>query len=197
MTDRTQQYLPSRAEALPSFAADQAQENIYLQASDGAVSHGILYRPADDPGSKVCVYVMHPRGPMSRHYLAGYIPSRGMALFGHDGRYLNNDSDCLHERLLLDIAAGMRHLRDLGYDTIVGVGNSGFVLSPCGQECCPSERQLAAVKGITLPEAGQEAAHPLGSRAGSIPLRIPHPRPACRDRGSGGMGLDAVRGSNP
>ena len=151
MTDRTQQYLPSRAEALPSFAADQAQENIYLQASDGAVSHGILYRPADDPGSKVCVYVMHPRGPMSRHYLAGYIPSRGMALFGHDGRYLNNDSDCLHERLLLDIAAGMRHLRDLGYDTIVGVGNSGggslFGYYQEQAEKSPGERRVAAPSG--------------------------------------------------
>ena len=57
------------------FASDQKQENIYLQADEGAVSQAILYRPTDNPNSKVCAYVMHPRGHMSRHYLAGYIPS--------------------------------------------------------------------------------------------------------------------------
>ncbi|HIG43113.1 MAG: alpha/beta hydrolase [bacterium] len=151
MTERTRQYLPTPAEALPSFSADQPQQNIYLQAGDGAVSHGILYRPADNLDAKVCIYVMHPRGPMSRHYLAGYIPPRGMALFGHDGRYLNNDSDCLHERLLLDIAAGMLRLRELGYDTIVGVGNSGggslFGYYQEQAEKPPCERRVAAPSG--------------------------------------------------
>ena len=151
MSKRAQQYIPSLVEALPVFAPDQKQENIYLQADDGAVSQGVLYRPADDPTSKVCIYVMHPRGRMSRHYLAGYIPPRGMALFGHDPRYLNNDADCLHERLLLDLAAGIRHLRDIGFETIVGVGNSGggslFGYYQEQAEKAPDERRTAAPSG--------------------------------------------------
>jgi alpha-beta hydrolase superfamily lysophospholipase len=151
MSGRIQQYKATAAAALPLFAAGQTQENIYLQASDGAVSHGVLYRPSDAPDTKVCVYVMHPRGPMSRHYLAGHIPPRGMAVFGHDGRYLNNDSDCLHERLLLDIATGMQRLRELGFETIVGVGNSGgaslFGYYQEQAECAPRERRDAAPSG--------------------------------------------------
>ena len=111
----------------PTFVLGLTGPLFYLRGLDlpvlQAKQNSVTEEP-DAPDAKVCIYVMHPRGPMSRHYLAGYIPPRGMALFGHDGRYLNNDSDCLHERLLLDIAAGMQHLRDLGYDTIVGVGNS-------------------------------------------------------------------------
>ena len=151
LSKRAEQYLPSLAEALPKFASDQKQENIYLQADDGAGSQGVLYRPIDNPNSKVCIYVMHPRGRMSRHYLAGYVPPRGMALFGHDPRYLNNDADCLHERLLLDLAAGIRHLRDIGFETIVGVGNSGggslFGYYQQQAEKAPSERRTAAPSG--------------------------------------------------
>lgn len=160
MTTRAQQYIPSLKEALPVFASDQKQENIYLQADDGAVSQGILYRPTDNPSSKVCIYVMHPRGRMSRHYLAGYIPPRGMALFGHDPRYLNNDADCLHERLLLDLAAGIRHLREMGFETIVGVGNSGggslFGYYQEQAETAPSERRTAAPSGDPVNLAGAE-----------------------------------------
>ncbi|MCZ6889020.1 MAG: alpha/beta hydrolase [Gammaproteobacteria bacterium] len=158
MTQRTQQFRLTAAAALPVFAPNQTQENIYLQATDGAVSHAILYRPPDDPDTKVCIYVMHPRGPMSRHYLAGYMPPRGLALFGHDSRYLNNDTDCLHEKLLLDIAAGMRRLRDLGFETIVGVGNSGggslFGYYQEQAEQSPGERRNAAPSGdrVSLPD---------------------------------------------
>lgn len=160
MSNRAQQYRSTLAEALPSFAADQTQENIYLQADDGGVSHGILYRPVENPDSKVCIYVMHPRGAMSKHYLAGYMPPRGMALFGHNGRYLNNDADCLHERLLLDLAAGIRHLRNLGYETIVGVGNSGgaslFGYYQEQAEKAPGERRPAAPSGDPVDLAGAE-----------------------------------------
>jgi hypothetical protein len=160
LSKRAEQYLPSLAEALPKFAADQKQENIYLQADDGAVSQGILYRPADNPSSKVCLYVMHPRGRMSRHYLAGLVPPRGMALFGHDPRYLNNDADCLHERLLLDLAAGIRHLRDIGFETIVGVGNSGggslFGYYQEQAEKVPGERRSASPSGDPVNLAGAE-----------------------------------------
>jgi len=160
MSKRAEQYLPSLKESLPMFASDQQQENIYLQAHDGAVSQGILYRPTDNPDSKVCIYVMHPRGRMSRHYLAGYIPPRGMALFGHDPRYLNNDADCLHERLLLDLAAGIQHLRNIGFETIVGVGNSGggslFGYYQEQAEKSPGDRRATAPSGDIVDLADAE-----------------------------------------
>ena len=38
---------------------------------------------------------------------------------------LNNDTDMVHERLLFDIAAGMRWLREQRFERVVLLGNSG------------------------------------------------------------------------
>ncbi len=74
-----------------------------------------------------------------------------MPFFGHDSRYLNNDMDCLHELLLLDIAAGMRRLRELGFDQIVLVGNSGggslFSYYQAQASAAPEERFAASPAG--------------------------------------------------
>jgi len=100
------------------------REPVWLEASDTAQSSGILYTPAGrDP--RTAVYLMHPRGEFSRHYVVPPLTARGYAVFGHNSRYLNNDTDMVHERLLFDIAAGMRFLRARGYERIVLLGNSG------------------------------------------------------------------------
>lgn len=97
---------------------------VYLDASDTAQSFGILYRPANHE-PKTCFYLMHPRGEFTRHYVVPPLTSRGYAVFGQNSRYINNDTDMVHERLLLDIAAGMRHLKERGFERIVLLGNSG------------------------------------------------------------------------
>ena len=97
---------------------------VYLDATDTAQSFGILYGPANhDP--KTCFYLMHPRGEFTRHYVVPPLTARGYAVFGQNSRYINNDTDMVHERLLLDIAAGMRHLKERGFERIVLLGNSG------------------------------------------------------------------------
>ena len=68
---------------------------------------------------------MHPRGEFTRHYVVPGLTARGYAVFGHNSRYLNNDTDMVHERLLFDIAAGMRYLKERGFERIVLLGNSG------------------------------------------------------------------------
>lgn len=100
------------------------REIVYLEATDTAPSFGVLYRP---PGRepKTAVYLMHPRAEFSRHYVVPGLTTRGYAVFGHNSRYLNNDTDMVHERLLFDIAAGMRFLRERGFESIVLLGNSG------------------------------------------------------------------------
>ena len=64
--------------------------------------------PARQRDPKTAVYLMHPRGEFTRHYVVPPLTARGYAVFGHNSRYLNNDTDMVHERLLFDIAAGMR-----------------------------------------------------------------------------------------
>jgi pimeloyl-ACP methyl ester carboxylesterase len=99
-------------------------EPTWLEASDGGGSFGILYRPPSGEAT-TAVYLMHPRGDFARHYVVPGLVQRGFAVFGHNSRYLNNDTDMVHERLLFDIAAGMRHLRSRGFQKIVLLGNSG------------------------------------------------------------------------
>lgn len=100
------------------------RELVHLEASDTAMSFGALYRP---PGrySRTVVYLTHPRAEFSRHYVVPGLVSAGFAVYCHNSRYLNNDVDMVHERLLFDIAAGIRYLRHQGYERIVLLGNSG------------------------------------------------------------------------
>jgi len=100
------------------------REVVWLEATDTAQSFGILYRPANHE-PKTCVYLMHPRGEFTRHYVVPGLTARGYAVFGHNSRYLNNDTHMIHERLLFDIAAGMRWLKERGYERVVLLGNSG------------------------------------------------------------------------
>jgi hypothetical protein len=142
-----------RARRLPfAFTAldpSVRRDVVYLEASDTAQSFGILYRPANhDP--KTVVYLMHPRGEFTRHYVVPPLTARGYAVFGQNSRYINNDTDMVHERLLFDIAAGMRHLKEAGFERIVLLGNSGggsllgFYQSQASQ--APSKR-LASTPG--------------------------------------------------
>lgn len=97
---------------------------VYLEATDTGQSFGVLYRPANHE-PKTAVYLMHPRGEFTRHYVVPGLTARGYAVFGHNSRYLNNDTHMIHERLLFDIAAGMRFLKERGFERIVLLGNSG------------------------------------------------------------------------
>ncbi len=110
--------------AFRELEPDVRREPVWLEATDTGQSFGILYRPsAAEP--RTAVYLMHPRAEFTRHYVVPGLISRGYAVFGHNSRYLNNDTDMVHERLLFDIAAGMRFLKERGFERIVLLGNSG------------------------------------------------------------------------
>jgi len=100
------------------------REVVYLEANDSAQSSGVLYLPSNH-SPRTAVYLMHPRGEFTRHYVVPGLVERGYGVFGQNSRYLNNDTDMVHERLLLDIAAGMRFLRERGFQKVVLLGNSG------------------------------------------------------------------------
>lgn len=99
------------------------QEVIPIIASDRAASVGVLHQPAKP--TKVCCFYMHPRTNQTRPYLAPALLDAGIAVYGQMSRHVNNDIDMTHEEVLLDMAAGMRMLRDEGFEVIIGIGNSG------------------------------------------------------------------------
>ena len=108
-----------------SYAAiDDAvrQEPVALEAADGGLSGGLLYTKGRH---KTVVCFMHPKADMSRHYAIPALLDAGYAAFGQNSRWLNNDELCVHEHLLLDVAAGVRFLRTRGFQHVVVCGNSG------------------------------------------------------------------------
>lgn len=139
--------------AFSTLDSSVRKEIAYLEATDSAQSSGVLYRPASaEP--RTCVYLMHPRGEFTRHYVVPGLVARGYAVFGQNSRYLNTDTHMIHERLLLDIAAGMRYLKDRGFERVVLLGNSGggsllsFYQSQAGR--APGERLTHAPGGEAI-----------------------------------------------
>ncbi|MHA6766974.1 alpha/beta fold hydrolase [Sphingobium ummariense] len=98
------------------------QEIVRLHAEDSGWSQGILYTTGKE---KTVVCFMHPRGDFSSHYCIPVLTGAGYAVFGQRSRWNNNDSGCIHEIALVDVAAGVRFLRERGFDNVILVGNSG------------------------------------------------------------------------
>jgi hypothetical protein len=89
---------------------------------DGAAATGLLYEVA---GATTVVTLMHPRQDLSRQYLIPILLKAGFAVWAQNSRSVNNDLNLIHEQTLLDVAAGLVHLRDRGYEEIVTLGPSG------------------------------------------------------------------------
>jgi pimeloyl-ACP methyl ester carboxylesterase len=100
------------------------RELVEHEAADGFPLSGILYRPSrTDPD--VVLLAMHPRVDFTRHYLAPALAGAGYGFMGAVTRYLHNDADALHERLLVDVAGTVAALRERGFRRVVLLGNSG------------------------------------------------------------------------
>src|SRR5690242_19569022 len=101
---------------------DVSYEVVPLKAQDGGESRGMLYQKGKpDP----VVMFTHPRTPSTRHYAIPGLVEAGFAAFGHNTRWLNNDIETIHEKLALDVAAGVREFRNRGYKHVILLGTSG------------------------------------------------------------------------
>jgi pimeloyl-ACP methyl ester carboxylesterase len=74
---------------------------------------------------RVAAIVMHPASNFMGHYLITPLRERGVTCMGLNSRYVNNDSQLIMERVIQDLGAGVRWLRQEGYEKIVLIGNSG------------------------------------------------------------------------
>ncbi|MGE0000136.1 MAG: alpha/beta hydrolase [Ilumatobacteraceae bacterium] len=95
----------------------------WFPTPDGAVTSGLLYRPASPTQLVACV--MHPRVDCSHHYVIPGLLRAGIAVWGQRSRWVGNDSDLVHERVLVDIATAHAALAEEGFSRQLLIGNSG------------------------------------------------------------------------
>ena len=83
-----------------------------------------LWRNSAERSSTAVMFV-HPASNFLGHYAIEHLSTLGVDAVGLATRYIGNDSALIMENCVLDIGAAIAHLRGLGYERIVLVGNSG------------------------------------------------------------------------
>ena len=127
---------------------------VNLSTHDGASCTGILARRG---GEKVALLGMHPREFLATHYVVPEVLKIGAAVMMQAPRSSGNDLRLEHERAILDVAAGVKFLRDEGYEKVILMGNSGgaslfaFYIQQAGK--APEDRLTRSPAGRPVPLA--------------------------------------------
>jgi pimeloyl-ACP methyl ester carboxylesterase len=148
---------------LPSPTAKRA-------GAGGHPCQGLYYRSIGRR-PKVAVIAAHYQIDFAEHYLADYLATRGIGFLGWNTRFRGFESSFLLDHALVDMAVGVRWLREVqGVDIVVLLGNSGggsLMAAYQAQAIDPHVRPLPGMRpaaGLTeLPPADgyvASAAHP-------------------------------------
>ncbi len=84
-----------------------------------------LYWTPKGKKPKVALIANHYNVDFTEHYAAPYMAARGYGFLGWNTRFRGAEDQFLLEHALVDIAVGMKWLREQGVEKIVLLGNSG------------------------------------------------------------------------
>ncbi|MGH0038417.1 MAG: hypothetical protein ACQGVK_25565 [Myxococcota bacterium] len=139
---------------------DASVEAPILKTLDFREIGGLYWTPASRPRPKIAVLLMHPRVDFGHHYSIPRLLEAGVGALGANTRNPNNDTDTVHEEIVLDVAACVRWLREeRGVESVVLLGNSGggslFALYQAQARSAPGDRiaQTPGGSPTRLPEA--------------------------------------------
>jgi pimeloyl-ACP methyl ester carboxylesterase len=146
--------------------AGVGRELVPLLSEDGAPLDSVLVTP---PGGtrRTAVVLMHPTVSFLQHYLLAPFAQRGIAAMGVNSRYAGNDSNLFMEKVVLDLASAIRHLRTSGYERVVLIGNSGGGSLACFYQ---AEAEGSTVRSTPTGEAPDLTAAELPAADGLILL---------------------------
>lgn len=104
---------PSNSATVGQGIADRVRPRIFGKIADEGCDKDVAF------------VLMHPAVSFLHHYAQAPICARGRAVLTLTSRHLYNDSALMMERLIQDVGAGVRYLRDQGYKRVILAGNSG------------------------------------------------------------------------
>ena len=101
------------------------QEVVFFRSADGKRSRGILHQPRQG-NPEIVVVTCHPEGDTTLDWRFPHLASAGIAGMGIHHRYIGDDTHLIMEEVMLDMAAGLKYLREeRGFKYIVLLGHSG------------------------------------------------------------------------
>jgi pimeloyl-ACP methyl ester carboxylesterase len=106
------------------FDTELESELVSLKTQDGARIHGTLvWRGGKRP--TIGVLSMHPASHGFRHFSIEGLSEVGLAGLRLRSRFAGDDSTLIMEEVMLDIAAGVKFLREWGCNKVILFGHSG------------------------------------------------------------------------